>query len=94
MKNTVGKYKLCEKVFGILLRFLKNLLESEILTCNAMARMKTALGIIQLWFIYFTVSFFKALGNLNIKHLKIPGKHRGPHETLTRATCGPRVCNP
>jgi len=46
-----------------------------------MARMETALGIIQLWFIYFAASFFKALGKVNVKHLKIPEKHRGPHET-------------
>jgi len=43
--------------------------------------MKTALGIIQLWFISFAASFFKAFGNVKVKHLKIPEKHRGPHET-------------
>jgi len=30
------------------------------------------MGIIQLWFIYFAASFFKALGNVNVKYLKIP----------------------
>jgi len=49
--------------------------------------MKTALGIIQLWLIYFAASFFKALGNVNVKYLKIPDKHRGPHKTPR----GPRV---
>ena len=52
-----------------------------------MARMKTALDIIQLWFIYFAASFLKAFGNVNVKHLKIPEKHRGPHETPSRAAC-------
>jgi len=66
--------KTCVKVFGLLPRFLKNLLESEILVCSAMARMKTALGIIQLWFKYFAASFFKALGNVNVKYLKISEK--------------------
>jgi len=40
-----------------------NLLGSEIYVCSAMGTMKTAVGIIQLWFIYFAASFFKALGN-------------------------------
>jgi len=31
-----------------------------------MAGMKTALGIIQLWFINFAASFIKALGNVNV----------------------------
>jgi len=56
-----------------------------------MARMKTALGIIQLWFIYFAASFSKALGNVNLKCFKIPEKHRGPHKTPSRSTCGPRA---
>jgi len=74
-------------VFGILPRFLKNLLESENLGCSAMAGTKTALGIIQLWFNYFATSFFKTLGNVNVNYLKIPEKHCGPHKTSR----GPRV---
>jgi len=64
--------KTCIKAFGLLRKLLKNLPESEIWVCGAMARMKTALGIIQLWFIYFAASFFKALGNVNVKYLIIP----------------------
>jgi len=44
-------------VFNILLRFLKNLLESETLLCSATSGTKTSLGIIQLSFNYF-VAFF------------------------------------
>jgi len=62
-------------------RFLKTFLESEIFVCSVMGRMKTAQGIIQFWFIYFAASFFKALGNVNVKHSKILEKHRGPHAT-------------
>ena len=79
--------KTCVKVFGILPRFIKILLESEILVCSSTARMKSALGIIQLWFIYFAASFFKTLGNANVKYLKIPEKQRGPRDTLWRAAC-------
>jgi len=61
------------------------------LVCSAMARMKTALGIIQLWFIYLVASFFKAPGNVNVKYFKIPEKHCGPHKTPSWATCGMRV---
>jgi len=39
----------CVNVFGILPRFLKNLLESEIHVCSAMGTMKTALGIIRVF---------------------------------------------
>jgi len=42
--------KTCIKVFGLLPKLLKNFPESDILICSAMVRMKTALGIIQLWF--------------------------------------------
>jgi len=63
-------------VFGILPRFLKNWLESGNLVCNSTAGTKTALGIIQLWFNYLAESFLKALGNVNVKCLKIPKKHR------------------
>ena len=86
-----GRQNVCLKVFDKIPRFLNNLLESGILVCTTMARMKTALDIIQLWFIHFAASFFKVLGNVNVKHLKIPEKHCGPHETPSRATCGPRV---
>jgi len=48
-------------VFGILPRFLENLLESENLVFNATAGAKTALGIIQLWFNNFVPSVFKAV---------------------------------
>jgi len=64
------------------------------LVCSAMAGTKTALGIIRLWFNYFAASFFKALGNVNVNHLKIPKKHRGLHKRSSRATCGPRVWDP
>ena len=44
-----GRQNVCKGFWHRLLpRFLKKLLESEILVCNAMARMKTSLGIIQL----------------------------------------------
>ena len=81
--------KTCVDVFGILPRFLKNLLESENLGCSAMAGTKIALGIIQLWFNYFAASFIKALGNVNVNYLKIPKKHLWPHKTPSGATCGP-----
>jgi len=71
--------KTCVDVFGLLPRFLNNLLESENLVCSATAATTTALGIIQLWFNYFVASFFKALGNVNVHYLKFPKKHRGPH---------------
>jgi len=54
--------KTCVDVFGILPRFLQNLLESENVVCCAAAGMKTTLGIIQLWFNYFATSFFMPLG--------------------------------
>ena len=54
--------KTCVDVFCILPRFLKNLLESENLICNATGGTKTALGIIPVWFNYFAASFFKAPG--------------------------------
>ena len=41
-------------VFGMLLGFLQNLLVRENLFCSATATTKTALGIIQLWFNYFS----------------------------------------
>jgi len=51
-----------------------------------MAGMKTALGIIQLWFIHFAASFIKALGNVNVNIWNftkiIAGRTkrpRGPH---------------
>jgi len=46
-------------VFGILLRFLKNWLESGNLACSATAGTKTALGIIQLWLNYLAASFLE-----------------------------------
>jgi len=60
--------KTCVDVFCILPRFLKNLLESENLICNATGGTKTALGIIPVWFNYFAASFFKALGNLDVNY--------------------------
>jgi len=72
----------------LLPRFLKKLLESEILVCGTMAKLKTPLGIIQLWFIYSAASFFKALGNVNVKYLKIPEKHRRPHAARVFETPG------
>jgi len=74
--------KACVDVFGILPRFLKNLLESENSHCNATAWTKTALGIIQLWFSYFAASFFNALDNVNVKLFE-------NSQTASRATCGP-----
>ena len=74
-------------VFCILPRFLKNLLESENLVCSATAGMQTALGIIQLWFNYFTACFFKAVGNVNVNYLKLAQQHRRPHKTPLRASC-------
>jgi len=56
-----------------------------------MGEMKTALDIIQFWFVYFAASFFKAFGNVLVKYLKIPEKHRGLHKTLSRDTRGPRA---
>jgi len=47
-----------------------------------MAKMKAALGIIQLWFTLLASSFFKALGNVNVKHFNIHEKHRGSHKML------------
>jgi len=85
--------KACEDVFSILPRFLKIFLEWNVV-CIASAGTKTALGIIQVWFNYFQPSFFKALGNVNVDHLKIPRKHPGPHKTPSRAACGPRVWDP
>jgi len=35
----------------------------------------------------FAATCFKVRGNVNIKHLKIPETHRGPHETPSRAAC-------
>jgi len=49
-------------LFGILPRFLKSLLESKNLVCNAKARTKSALGINRLWFDYVAIYFFKELG--------------------------------
>jgi len=49
-------------VFGMLPRFLENVMESGILFCCATAATKTALCITQLWFNYFAASFYKALG--------------------------------
>ena len=49
--------------------------------------MKTKLGIIQFWLIYFAASFFKVLGKVNVKYLNIPGKHRGQHKMPSRAAC-------
>ena len=61
--------------------------------CIATGGTKTALGIIQVWFNYFTASFFKALGNINVNYLKIPKKHCGPHKRALQAKCSPRaVC--
>jgi len=56
--------KTCVDIFGILLRFLENLQESEsCLWCYGQdENLKTAPGIIQLWFNYIGSSFFKALG--------------------------------
>jgi len=59
--------------------------------CSATARTKTALGITQLWFNYFAASFSMVLGNVNVNYLKIPKTHCGPHERLSRATCGTRA---
>jgi len=53
--------KACADVFGILPRFLKNFLGSENLVCNATAGTKTTLGIIQVWFNYFTASLSRHL---------------------------------
>ena len=61
------------------------------LVCSTTARTKTALGIIQVWFNYFTAPFFKAHDNVNVNYLKIPKKHRGPHKRPSRATCGRRA---
>jgi len=56
-----------------------------------MGRIKTALGIIQLWFICFAASFFKALGNVNVKYLKIPesiaGRTKRPRGPLCLRPC-------
>jgi len=46
--------------------------------------MKTALGIIQLWSIYFTASFFNTLGK------KFPKSIAGH----TKCSCGPCVWDP
>jgi len=61
--------------------------------CSATAVTKTALGIIQLWFNYFAASFFMALGNVNVSHLKIPKKYRGRTKGHrgSHAARGPRV---
>jgi len=32
--------------------------------------------------------------NFNVSYLKIPKKHRGPHKTLSRAKCDPRLWDP
>jgi len=69
----------CEDVFGILSRFLKFFSGERNVVCSAMTRMKSTLGIIQLWFNYFVASFFKTLGNIDVNYLKIPEKHHGPH---------------
>jgi len=34
------------------------------------------------------------LNNVNVNYLKLPKKHRGPQETPSWATCGPRVWDP
>jgi len=78
----------CVDVFCILPRFLKNLLENENLVCIATAATKSALGIIQLWFNYFAASLFKAFGNVNVRYLKIPKQHRGPHAARVFETPG------
>jgi len=49
-------------VFGILPRFLENLLESEFVVYSTTVRKKTALDIRHLIFNYFVLSFLKALG--------------------------------
>jgi len=71
--------KACVDVFGILPRFLKNLLQNENLVCYAAAGTKSALSIIQVWFNYFAASFSRHLiGNLNGIYLKFPKEHCGP----------------
>jgi len=72
-------------IVGILPRFL------ECLVCSATPKTKTTLGILQLWFNYFTTYFFNALGNVNV-NLKIPKKRRGPQKEHTAR--GPRVWGP
>jgi len=52
--------------------FIENLVESENLVCSDRAGMKTALGIIHPWFIYFKASSQKALG----VHLSREAKER------------------
>ena len=54
--------KPCADVFGILPRFLENLLESEHLVFGARTRTRTILGILQRCFNHFAASFFKQLG--------------------------------
>jgi len=53
----------CPGIFGMLLRFVENLLESETLVCPATCGGENCImGILQLWFNCFSASFFKALG--------------------------------
>jgi len=66
------------------------------LVCSSTVVMKTALGIIQVWFNYFAASFFKALGNLNANYWNFPayvaGRTKGPRGP--HAARGPRVWDP
>ena len=54
--------KTCVYVFGRLPGFIENLLENGNLFCSATGATKTALGVLQLCFNYFALSFFNELG--------------------------------
>ena len=49
-------------IFGVIPKFLENLLESENLFCSAKARMKSTPGILQLRSNHLVESFFKVFG--------------------------------
>ena len=53
--------KTCVDIFGVLPRFLEDLLDSENLVCSATSGAKTVLGILQFWFKCHTAHFYKAL---------------------------------
>jgi len=75
-------------VFVTVLRFFKNLLESEILFCSATAKTKTALGILHVLFNYLGASFFKELGI----HLPREAKEREMSRWLVHSLLSPCLC--
>jgi len=80
--------KTCADVFGVLPRFLKNLLESEIWSVVLRPGRKPHWISFSLDSIISSV--FKTLDNVNVIYLKIPKKHRWPHKRPSWATYAAR----